>query len=381
MTRVLLGQLGANGDCLYATTIARQIRQDFPGAELTWAISPACRRAIDNNPHVDCVWEVVADDASSAWLRLTHHASLRDFDHVFLTQIHPDGYANYDGTVRPSLLRNYGRPITVPIETVIVLTPEEREHVAVWAERHHLSDFENVILFECSSRSGQSFLTPMLGAEIARQMIVELPQSLVILGTAEPAPDAGPGIVFGGDLSLRETAELSTYASLFVSCGSGVTVAATSSAAKPNLPIVQILARETSVFASLKHDLEYFGKPASHVVETTSMSLRRLAQTVITAVRDGAAEADRRYGNPAPLNFNAYCRSIDNWLLRRGRHADACRSLATTIQRYGPRSQLIGFGRSLIAPFLSAEQRRRLWDPIEDLSTTFPPAVRSRDAG
>ena len=31
MTRILLGQLGSNGDCLYATIVARQIKKDFPG--------------------------------------------------------------------------------------------------------------------------------------------------------------------------------------------------------------------------------------------------------------------------------------------------------------------------------------------------------------
>ncbi|MEQ1577992.1 MAG: hypothetical protein ABL894_10090, partial [Hyphomicrobium sp.] len=58
MTRILLGQLGSNGDCLYATTIARQIKKDFPGCHLTWAISSLCTRVLDNNPDVDEVWEV-----------------------------------------------------------------------------------------------------------------------------------------------------------------------------------------------------------------------------------------------------------------------------------------------------------------------------------
>ena len=37
--KVSLVQLDANGDCLYATTIARQIKQDYPGCHLTWWIS------------------------------------------------------------------------------------------------------------------------------------------------------------------------------------------------------------------------------------------------------------------------------------------------------------------------------------------------------
>src|SRR5512138_3038540 len=41
--RVLLGQLEANGDCVYATTVARQIKTDNPDCHLTWAIGSRCR--------------------------------------------------------------------------------------------------------------------------------------------------------------------------------------------------------------------------------------------------------------------------------------------------------------------------------------------------
>jgi hypothetical protein len=52
---ILLVQLYANGDCLYATTLARQIKHDYPGCHLTWAISPSCKSIIDLNPYVDAV--------------------------------------------------------------------------------------------------------------------------------------------------------------------------------------------------------------------------------------------------------------------------------------------------------------------------------------
>ena len=43
---ILLVQLFSNGDCLYATTIARQIKQDYPGCKLTWAIASFCKDII-----------------------------------------------------------------------------------------------------------------------------------------------------------------------------------------------------------------------------------------------------------------------------------------------------------------------------------------------
>ena len=56
--RILLVHLIANGDCLMATTVARQIKTDFPGSHLTWAIGYKCRHVIDNNPYVDEIWSV-----------------------------------------------------------------------------------------------------------------------------------------------------------------------------------------------------------------------------------------------------------------------------------------------------------------------------------
>jgi ADP-heptose:LPS heptosyltransferase len=58
MARILLGQLGSNGDCLYATILARQIKKDVPDCHLTWAISSLCRPMIEHNPDVDEIWEV-----------------------------------------------------------------------------------------------------------------------------------------------------------------------------------------------------------------------------------------------------------------------------------------------------------------------------------
>ena len=56
--RILLGHLISNGDCLYATAIAQQIKRDFPGSHLTWAVSSFCRKIIEENPFVDEIWEI-----------------------------------------------------------------------------------------------------------------------------------------------------------------------------------------------------------------------------------------------------------------------------------------------------------------------------------
>ena len=71
--KFLLGQLNANGDCLYATILARQIKKDYPGCELTWAISSQCSHILKGNPDVDKIWALNVEslaDREKAWLAL-----------------------------------------------------------------------------------------------------------------------------------------------------------------------------------------------------------------------------------------------------------------------------------------------------------------------
>src|SRR5690242_13836392 len=96
--KILLVHLVSNGDCLMATTIARQIKADFPGCHLTWAISHKCRQVIENNPFVDTIMSVDIGPNESpvgdVWYRVKRDAERRkaagELDDVYYTQIFPD---------------------------------------------------------------------------------------------------------------------------------------------------------------------------------------------------------------------------------------------------------------------------------------------------
>ncbi len=363
-TRVLLGQLGSNGDCLYATTIARQIKSDFPGCHLTWAISSLCRKVIENNPDVDAIWEVHVDgwaDMTRAWHAFEREAwaAVADgaYDHAFMTQISPNYFGNYDGTVRPSIFRNYPNPITVPVESVIELTSQERAHVDEWVKLNKIESYKNVVLVECSSKSGQSSMTPDIALKMAERLVVALRDTCVIISTHEVFHSTKPNIIHGGELSMRETALLTHFADLFIGCGSGLTVVATSSAAKQNLPNVQVLNRSTSVYASFKHDFEYFGKNADHFLETTKSNPRHLALIAKMILKNGLAAAKRRYAEQIPVHFTWYFGLIDQMLLREHRFVDAAQSLLVTAERYGWTKELRNFARALVLPFLDLDTR------------------------
>jgi len=364
MTRVLLGMLASNGDCLYATAIARQIKVDFPGCHLTWAIGSLSSRVLLNNKDVDEVWTLpqtswanMEDDWNLFEIDARRLADAGKFDRVFLTQIHPSRFDNYDGTIRPSIFRNYGRPITVPVDVTIDLTEQETHEVDKWFKASPAADASQVVLFECSSKSGQSFMTAETALRIARQITEARSKAVVIISTHEKLDIDHPRIVHGGALSIRQTTRLTNYVDLFVGCGAAVTVAATSGAAKPALPTIQILARSKSVFASFRHDFAYFGKPTENFLEVTSEEPEHLGKVVLAALADGFAGAQREFDDPVPLTFEWYLQLISMMVVERGKYLDAVQSLLTTMARYGRHPELVQFARYYVLPFTDADLR------------------------
>jgi hypothetical protein len=364
VTRILLGMLGSNGDCLYATAIARQIKLDFPGCHLTWAIGSLSRRVLVNNTDIDEIWELPQNswsDMEHSWtlfeIEACQLADAGRFDEVFLTQISPARFHNYDGTIRPSVFRNYGRPITVPVDVTIDLTEQEAAEVDRWFQASPASDASQVVLCECSSKSGQSFMTVDLALRMAERIVAAREGAVVIVSTHETLPTEHPRIIAGGALSIRQTARLTNYVDLFVGCGSGLTVAATSGAAKPALPNIQILKRSTSVYASFRHDFAHFGKPTGHFLELTTEDPEHLGNAAVVALTDGFATARAEFDDPVPLTFGWYRELVSQMLLERGKYVDAVHSLLVTAERYGWHPELRQFARHFVLPFVAADPR------------------------
>jgi hypothetical protein len=362
MERILLGQLGANGDCLYATILARQLRADHPKAHIVWAISSQCAPLLANNPYVDEVWEIPIpgwDQHETMWRVFEREALTRyirhDFDQVLLSQIWPNNFQNYDGTIRPSILRSYGRPITVPIENVINLTAAEIDKVETFVQERRLGDFAHRILFECSSKSGQSFVTPELALQIGQHLYEMLPDASVIFSTHLPMQIDDKRSHFAGSLSLREVAHLTHHCSLFVGAGSGGSVVACSTAAKP-LPMIQLLSASTSVFASFAHDMDYFGIKDRQILEMTDENPRYIAACIAVACNEGMSQAINRYDARIPVKFDHYFRLVEKLFLDH-RYIDAAKSLMVTAARYGWQPELVAFGKQRIVDRLALDPR------------------------
>lgn len=357
--RVLLGQLGANGDCVYATTIARQIKADDPECHLTWAIGSACRQVIDHNPHVDDVWVVdykYPDDMATVWKAFEREAKARqrrgDFDDVYFTQINPGNFRNFDGTIRASIFRGYPRPITVPVTPVIRLSQTEIDRVAQFAGENGLTAHDRVVLFESSPRSGQSAVTPTWASAVAHEILATLPGSRVVMTSGMDGRPADRDVVDASKLAFREIAELSRYCSLLIGCSSGLTWLLTSDAAE-TIPTIQVLSRDVGEYGAVVHDLEHWGLPSQHVIELHDCSTEHAARVAVAVFTDGLESARSEFHEELPLTFTYY---VDTMFgrLRQGEILTFARSLMHTSARYGLRS---GLARDLVKRSLSRISR------------------------
>jgi glycosyltransferase involved in cell wall biosynthesis len=347
--RILLGQLGLNGDCLHATTLARQIKHDYPNCHLTWAISSMCRSMIEGNPFVDEIWEIPArnwQQIVAAWYGLEKEVQARlsrgEFDEVFLTQVSPNNYQNYDGTTKGSLFRGYPKPITVPIQNILRLRNDEIERVRNFAEQHNLLKRSHVILFEYTGSSSQSFVKPEYALSVAQGLLSRLPDCSIILSSHVKIITGDTRIIDGSVLTLRENAELTKYCSLLIGCSSGVTQIVLTDWAKP-LPMIQLLLTSTSVYASIAHDLEYWQQSSEQVLEMTDCPIEQVVECAYTALIQGFSEARRRFNQQIPLNFEFYFTLVRQALLQNGDYLKAARSLLYTAERYGWQEQLKTF--------------------------------------
>ncbi len=336
----MLGQLNSNGDCLYATTVARQIKNDYPGCHLTWAIGSMCRSILDGNPYVDEIWEVPLasiTEVAEVWPRFERAALSRkkrgDFDEVFLTQVAPGNLHNYDGGIRSSIFRAYPYPITVPVSPVLRLSLNETENVRLFAETHQLADKANVVLFECSPKSGQSFITPDFALKVTRELFLKFPDVCVILSSNVSIHSTDERIIDGSVLSFRENAELTKYCSLLIGCSSGISWLCTSSWAKP-LPMIQLLSSDANWFNSVVCDHKQFGLPTSSIIEMTDCPPAAVCQCVSSVFLEGVSAARQRYHEEIKIPFGYYG-EIQCQLIRKGEFIKAFSFLSTNIKKHG----------------------------------------------
>lgn len=312
MKRFLIGQLASFGDCLYATTVAKQIKSDYPDCHITWAVASKYKSILELNPHVDEIWEIPLvnnDYYNTGWIKFEQEAQKKKingvYDEIVFTQLAMQHWQKYDGTIRSSTLNGYKRPITVPVDPVIRLNEMEVNNVADFAKRKKLPAFKEVILFEYSPASGQSFVTEKIAMQIVEKAISINQDICFVLSGPKPLLSSSPQIIDASELTFRENAELTKYCTLLVGCSSGITWLSTSDWAK-KLQMVQLLNKEYQFFAGVKYDFEFWKIPTDAVIEITLNNLDHIVNCLNTIfVKDfkTAKEAFDELYRPEYFNF------------------------------------------------------------------------------
>ena len=304
--KIILVQLYSNGDCLYATTVAKQIKNDYPGCHLTWAISSKFKTIIANNPDVDAVLAIdtVEKNDAPAFRRFKKKIYQQQkeglYDEVFIVHNTDTNHAYYDGSIRSSILKAYLKPITVPVQPILRLYPEEIERADKFAVDNDLKKYKAVVLFEYAPQSGQSNISPNFAIKVAEGIVAQN-NIAVILSSANKINHPNKAIIDGSSLTLRETAALSHYCTFLLGSSSGITWITTSEAGK-QLPMVQLLNAYTKWVNPISRDFERFHIPNNQVIELLDFDEAKIIACVKMAL-ENFAEAKQKFNQPIPLHF------------------------------------------------------------------------------
>ena len=340
--KILLVQLFSNGDCLYATAIARQIKSDSPGCKLTWAIAGFCKNIISNNPYVDhiiLIEEVKKDDVAAFRLykkKILAEKKVGIWDEVFVISNMDTNLAYYDGTIRGMILRAYANRMTVPLQPVVQLIENEINNVADFSKQHKLASFQHVILWEYAPQSGQSLLNFEMVMSTARRLVL-LPSVCVILSSANKF-EGTENIIDASTLSIRENAALTHYCNLLIGCSSGITWLTTSSAAK-FLPMVQLLNAETIFVNTPSVDFNRYNIQHSGLIEMHRFNEEKIYECVSGIITEGFSAA-KKYNQEIPLQFKTTTTIVYNLLVYR-EFAAIKKHFKVMISQYGMNSAFL----------------------------------------
>lgn len=302
--RYLILHLNSNGDLLYATAIARQLKEnDDPGCHITWAVATPFKNILLHNPHIDVLWEVPAEDyldiKNRAFREVESEANKRfqsgEWDEVICPQLMYENMSRYDGTIRRAVLRAYSKPIA-DVTPVVQLITAEIENVSSFADHHALASYRQVVLFECSPLSGQSSVTPLLAIEIAEQLLQHFPKAAFILSSNKKIEHPDKRIIDGSSLSFRENAELTHYCTHLIGCSSGITWISTSSWAK-SLPMLQL---SSTGINPIGRDFEREGLDKCQLVEMYRFTVPVIVECMKLILQNNFILAKERYHQRIP---------------------------------------------------------------------------------
>lgn len=326
--KILIILLNSNGDCLYGTVIAKQLKKiDYPGCHLTWAVNKKCKQSIENNPWIDVIWEIDTkktitdiEEWNSILILANEKKKRGDFDDIFCLQIQGDNILKFDGGIRSTIYKNYPHPISIFQQPEIYLHPEEIDRVAEFASKYNLSQYKHVVLIECGPESFTSNLHPKNILPILEELIQMHKDIGFILSSNKKINYSHNQIIDGSELSFRENAELTKYCHLFVGCSSGITWLTTTQWAKV-LPKVILTNPKDFYSSSFIHDQRYADLTTENVIEiqTGKNDLKTIKETISLFTENKFFKAKELYHREFVLKNYKFVYRICKGLIMRGK--------------------------------------------------------------
>lgn len=342
--KILLAHLNSNGDCLYTTVIAKQIKEvDYPNAHLTWAVNSKCKQTILLNPYVDEIWEVPTKQTHThheEWDAFVAEAEKRktlgEFDIIFYTQIIGKNFLRFDGGIRSSTYAHYPHTITVPQQPIIHLSEAEVKRVKDFALLHKLDSFKHVILMECGPSSFASALNPTSAKEIADKLTKEDASLAIILSSNKKIENTNSQIIDASILDYRSNAELTKYCTLLVGCSSGISWLATSNWAKP-LQKILVINRDNYYNNSMVYDHEYAKLPTENIIELieNTNTKQELTKCISIALYDSFSKSKNKFHKTFKLSNFTFLEEIMYNNKHNGNHAALFKVIPSVIKRNG----------------------------------------------
>lgn len=310
--RIILTQVGAMGDCLLSTIIARQIKEvDYPGSHLTWVVGDRFKEVVENNPHVDEIIVLPVGKERDAFMSLRYSVRAyvdelvregRVFDKIIILDLDEKNAPYLWGTCRSIYFRLYheiyGQKVTVSPEPVIRLKEGEVKKVRDFCREHGLAD-AYPILIEYSPNSGQSMMNKQLAVELANKLIEKYPHVKCVLTSHERIATESAQIIDGSVLSYRENAELLNHCKLLIGANSGITWLNASTWAK-KIPMIQSVVSDfsdnsTELSFSVEMDCKYVGDSTENLIELRSPAFEELYKCVCEVVDSSFDEVKSKH--------------------------------------------------------------------------------------
>lgn len=336
---ILLIQLFSNGDCLYVTSIARQIKYNYPDSHLTWAVSSKCKSMLINNPDIDEVEEVHISDASqneAVFNQVVKQAFEKKeaglYSECFIPQLLSDNMKFYDGMVWSSLIRSSGLKLTVDPAPRLFLSDAESKAAEDFVISHNLMQYKHIILFECAPQTNQLLLTKEIILSYSRQ-IVKQENACVILSAPQAYGFNEPHIFDGNTLSIRETVALTHFCTLILGCSSGISWASTSNAAK-SLPFVQILASDAYYFNPLSITFKKWNRSLNSLIELLHFDENKIGQVFNDIFLAGFESARLKHHQEVTVQFKLH-RGIIHQFLLKGKIAEIITFVSINFREHG----------------------------------------------